>query len=278
MLQLAEMKGENRIALFRDAGAEIVKRLPKHKSVVGAIFIGGIVRGFADKYSDVDVLLFLEHEDATIRSSVRSLAKEIEDTFSIETDIEVHVLDEYARQNWDEYLKWDLSNCMVVFDRHGRLSELLRKKLAVAEEEWQLRIAKLMIYITWYCFPEREHVPSMIDLWSDRGDPASAQYAVSYTLESIVELLYTLNRSFLPAAKWRIYHTRKLNWTPERFTDTLEDAMLIREISVEDARLRMRTLKPIWHAMLTRIQDEFGMDFDVAKSLYLQRVLHLPLE
>ncbi len=169
MLQLIEMKGENLIGVFKDAGAEIVKRLSKYKSVVGALFTGGIVRGFADKYSDLDVLLFLEHDDATVRSSVRALAKEIEHRFSVETDIEVHVLDAYMQGDWDEYLKWDLSNSMVVLDRHGRLPELLKKKLAVAEEEWQLRIAKSMIYISWYCFPEREHVPSMIDLWSDRG-------------------------------------------------------------------------------------------------------------
>jgi len=276
MLQLIEMKGENLIGVFKDAGAEIVKRLSKHKSVVGALFTGGIVRGFADKYSDVDVMIFLDHEDASVRSSVRLLAGEIDARFSIETDIEVHVLDEYIQQDWGEYLKWDLSNGMVVFDRHGGLSELLKEKLAVAEEEWQLRIAKSMIYISWYCFPEKEHVPSMIDLWSDRGDSASAQYAVVYTLESIVELLYTLNRSFLPAPKWRIYNISQLTWLPKNHVDALRDAMLIREISVEDARRRARALAPIWHEMLNRIHEEFGMDFQVATSLYLGKVLHLP--
>ena len=276
MSEVSEMKGENRIDLFKDVGAAMVKRLSRHKSVVGALFIGGIARGFADKYSDVDILLFLDHEDAAICPLVRSLAEESENRFSLETDIEVHVLEEYIQQDWDEYLKSDMSKSVVAFDRHGRLSELLKKKLEVAEEGWQLRIAKLMIYISWYCFPEKERVPSMIDLWSDRGNPASAQYAVSYTLESIVELLYVLNRCFLPAPKWRIYNISQLTWLPKNYADALTDAMLIREISVEDARRRARALAPIWHEMLSRILDEFGMNFQVAQSLYLKEVLHLP--
>ncbi len=97
MLEVTEMKGENRIDLFKDVGTEIVKKMARHKSVVGALFIGGIARGFADKYSDVDILLFLDHEDATIRSLVRSLAKELEGRSSLETDIEVCVLEEYMQ-------------------------------------------------------------------------------------------------------------------------------------------------------------------------------------
>lgn len=276
MFHLTDMKGNNRIGMFKEAGTEIVRRLSEFDSVVGALFTGGIARRFTDKYSDVDVLLFVEHEDATVRSSVWPLAEEIEHRFSVETDIEVHVLDEYMQRDWDEYLKWDLSNSMVVFDKDGRLSELLKKKLEVTEEDWRLRVAKTMIYISWYCFPEEEHMPSMIDLWSDRGDPASAQYAVVYTLESIVELLYTLNRSFLPAPKWRIYNISQLTWLPKNYVDALRDAMLIREISVKDARRRARALAPIWHEMLNRIHEEFGMDFQVATSLYLGKVLHLP--
>ncbi len=274
---MVEMKGNNLIDTFKKAANEIVMNLRTHDSVIGALYTGGIVREFADRYSDVDVVLFLQHEDPSVRVLAHSLSKEIESKYNVETDIELHVLYTYMKMNWSEYLKWDLSNSVIVFDKDGTVTELLTKKLEMTEDEWLFRIALGMIYISWYCFPVESHVPSMINLWNDRGDPASAQYAVTYTLDMIVEVLYNLNRSFLPAPKWRIHYAHKLNWKPENFSEAIKSAMLVREISIEDTRRRAEILVPIWKQMLSRIYNEFGMNYQMARSIYVEKVLNLPI-
>ncbi len=101
---------------------------------------------------------------------------------------------------------------------------------------------------------------------------------MSYALELILGLLYTLNRSFLPAPKWRFYYIGQLAWLPKICADALRDAMLIREISTKDAQRRARNLAPVWHEILNRFHDGFRMDSEVAKRLYLETILHLPLE
>jgi len=275
---MTEMKGTNLIDTFKKAANEIVMNLRTHDSVIGALYTGGIVREFADKYSDVDVIIFLQHEDPSVRVQAHSLSKETESKYNVETDIEIHVLYTYMKMNWNEYLKWDLSNSVIVFDKDGTVTELLAKKLKVPEEEWLFRIALEMTYVSWYCFPLESNIPSMIDLWEDRGDPISAQYAVTYTLDMIVETLYNINRSFLPAPKWRMQYTQTLNWIPDNFIEAVRDAMLIREISIEDTRRRAEILAPIWKQMLGRIYDEFGMDYEMAGNIYVKKVLNLPVD
>ena len=93
----------------------------------------------------------------------------------------------------------------------------------------------------------------------------------------IVEVLYHLNRSFLPAPKWRMQYIHKLNWIPDKFTEAARDAMLVREISIEDTRRRAEILAPIWKQMLGRIYDEFGMDYEMAGNIYVEKVLNLPI-
>jgi predicted nucleotidyltransferase len=269
-----KMKGKNLIDIFTRAGNDVVSQLMGHDSVVGVLFTGGIARGFADKYSDVDVHVFISEEDASVHEQVKAITSEIEDRQGFETDIEVHVFDSFMEQEWNEYLRWDLSNSKIAFDRQGMLSSLLAERLKMNEEEWKLRVARAMIYLSWYSFPERSDIPSMIDLWDDRGDPASAQYAVSYALELIVEILYALNRSYLPAPKWRLHYIKNLEWVPEGFWIGLEEGMLIREISVEDARRRASSLLSIWKDLLVQIQKVTGLNYESAKKLYVQKVLH----
>jgi predicted nucleotidyltransferase len=270
-----EMKGKNLIDIFTKAGNDFVSQLMGHDSVVGVLFTGGIARGFADKYSDVDVYVFISQEDASVHDLVKTITSEIENRQGLETDIEVHVFGSFMEQEWNEYLKWDLSNSKIAFDREGMLSSRLAKRLKMNDEEWNLRVARAMLYLSWYSFPERSDIPSMIDLWDDRGDPSSAQYAVSYALELVVEILYALNRSYLPAPKWRLHYIKKLDWIPKNFSAVFEDAMLIREISVKDARRRASSLLPLWEEMLTHVQEVSGLNYEQAKKIYIEKVLHL---
>lgn len=269
------MKGKNRIDTLRKAAEDIIDRLNGNENVTGILYTGGLTRGFADKYSDLDIFVFLSQDSPAFRKQVKSISREIEQKHSVETDIEVHVLDSFMEQEWSEYLKWDLSNSKIVFDRDGALSKKLSGNLKLDNELARLRIAKDMVYISWYCFPERREIPSMIDLWDDRGDAISAHYAVSYAMELIIEILYALNQSHVPAPKWRMHCIHSLDWIPKDFQVIMERAMLIKEISAKEARKRASALLPLWKEILNHIQQTSGLDYEQAKKLYIEKVLHL---
>jgi predicted nucleotidyltransferase len=269
------MKGKNQIELFKKAANEIVELLSKNEAVIGIMYSGGLARGFADKYSDVDILVFMSSENSAVRKSAKLISAEIEHRDAIETDIEVHVIDSFMKQQWDDYLKWDLSNSKVAFDRDGTFSKKLGEKLKVDKEFIKTRIAKNIVYISWYYFPERGEVPSMVDLWEDRDDSASAHYAVSYTLDLIIEILYALNESYVLAPKWRVHPTQNLHWIPKDFQVILEKAMLIKDLSVKEARKRASILLPLWKEILNHIQQILDMNYEQAKNLYVEKVLHL---
>jgi predicted nucleotidyltransferase len=272
------MKGKNQIELFKKAADEIVELLSKNEAVIGIMYSEGLARGFADKYSDVDILVFMSSENSAVRKSAKLISADIEHRDAIETDIEVHVLDAFMKQQWDDYLKWDLSNSKVVFDRDGVSSKKIGEKLKVDEEFTKTQIAKNMVYISWYCFPEKSGIPSMIDLWDNRGDPASAHHAVSYAMDLTTEILYALNKSYIPAPKWRIHYLQNLDLVSMDFQSIFEKAILVREMSVTDARKRASTLHPLWREMLVLIQATKGLDYEQAKKYYIEKTLHLLVE
>jgi predicted nucleotidyltransferase len=266
------LKGTNRIDTFRMVANELVQRVSHFSSVEGILFIGGLARGFADKYSDVDIIVLLNNEDPYTRDFLPSVSANLEDKSNLEIDVEVYLFDRYSEREWNEYLKWDLSHSEVAFDRHGRVTTMLKDKLAMSDQEWQVRISKAIVYFTWYCRAADEYTPTMIDLWKARGDVLSAEYSVNYGIELILDLAYALNKSFLPAPKWRFGYTRTLDWIPNEFEEHMTEAMVCKELSDEDAHRRASSLKKIWPEFLEKAESDFGLTRDEVRRIYIKAV------
>ncbi len=269
------LKGTNRIDTFRMVAHELVQRVSHFTSVDGILYIGGLVRGFADKYSDVDIIVLLNNEDPYTRDFLPSISANLEDKSNLEIDVEVYLIDTYQEREWNEFLKWDLAHSEVVFDRHGRVATMLKEKLRMSEDEWRVRISKSIVYFSWYCCAADEYTPTMIDMWVDRGDIVSAEYSVNYGIELILDLVYALNRSFLPAPKWRFGYTRTLDWLPEEFEENICEAMLCLELSDEDAHRRALGLKKMWPQFLEKAEKDFGLTREEVRSVYIKAVYGL---
>jgi len=59
---VVQLKGENRIKKFRRVAEGLASKISACEGVTGIVFIGGLVRGFADKFSDLDITVFLNKE------------------------------------------------------------------------------------------------------------------------------------------------------------------------------------------------------------------------
>jgi len=266
------LKGTNRIDTFRMVAHEIVQRVSHFASVCGILYMGGLVRGFADKFSDVDIIVLLNNEDPFTRDFLPSISATLEDKSNLEIDLEVYLIEEYALREWDEYTKWDLAHSEIAFDRHGNAAAMLKEKLHMSDDDWKLRLSKSMVYFSWYCSPAEDYIPTMSDMWIERGDEASAAYSITYSIELILDMLYSLNRSFLPAPKWRVSYTKSLDWVPTDFDANLREAMLTLEISEEDTKRRAIALKKIWPDILVKAESEFGLNREEARKVYISAV------
>ena len=271
---MSELKGKNRIRLFRQAAEELSLKIAQSESVAGIVFLGGLVRGFADKFSDVDITVFTSKSDKKLTKQIRSLALEKERQFGVEIDLEIQLLEDYKRRKWSEINRWEFSRAQIVFDPKGEIKKMFAEKLRVSKSFWVKRIVICGEYLKWYCCPPRKDVGTVAESWIERGDLLSAHYCLDYAVELLIRVIYALNREFLPAPKWKIFYSYELKWLPEDYRRLLGEAMLAKSFSVKDFNRRLRAMRELWCGILPKIRKETGLTTELISKYYVEKVLH----
>lgn len=270
---MATLKGENQLQKFRRVADGLVEKIVANEDVEGVIFIGGLVRGFVDRYSDLDVTVFLGREDAALRRRIYELASAEERRSDIEVDLEVHVLQDFAKRKWSEAERFEFSKAEIVFDRNGKVAKLFEKRLKVPREFWVKRLAVCAEYLKWYCCPLRVSVGTVAEAWVDRGDLAAAHYCVSYGVDLFLEALFAVNGEFLPPPKWRIFYSYRLKWLPGGYEALLKEAMLLRAFSVEELDRRLAAVRKLWALVLPKVEEETAMKANELSRYFVENVL-----
>lgn len=60
---MLNVKGKNQIRKFRRIAEGLTSNISPYEGVAGIVFVGGLVRGFTDKFSDLDIIVFLNRKD-----------------------------------------------------------------------------------------------------------------------------------------------------------------------------------------------------------------------
>jgi len=270
---LVRLSGKNEIDRFRSVAEQLALRVSPLKGVAGVIFIGGLVRGFADRSSDVDVTVFLSEPDEDLRRHIRKIGVDESRNSGLDLDLEIHVLSDFFKRKWDEISMWEFGRAEIVFDPKGAVSRLLRKKLQVSEAFWIRRIAVYAEYLKWYCCPLREEVRTVAETWVDRGDLFSAHYCLNYSVDLVIRLLFALNREFLPAPKWRVFYSYGLKLLPKNYKMLLQEAIIVRSVSVADLKRRMKAIRLLWHEIVHSIEKDAGLSLEQLSKFYVKDVL-----
>ncbi|MDH7607388.1 MAG: nucleotidyltransferase domain-containing protein [Candidatus Bathyarchaeota archaeon] len=125
----AKLKGRNRVAHFRQVAEELASKIAAYNEVAGIMFIGGLVRGFADEFSDIDIVALLKRRNEDLRKKLVKLWLDKERLSNIEIDFEVHSIGDFKKQTWDEVDRWEFSKAKIVFDPNGETKKVLEEKL-----------------------------------------------------------------------------------------------------------------------------------------------------
>jgi len=270
---LVRLNGKNEIDRFRNVAKQVALQVSPLKGVAGIIFIGGLVRGFADRSSDVDVTVFLSKPDEDLKRHIRKIGLNESRNSGLDLDLEIHVLSDFFKRKWDETSMWEFRRAEIVFDPKGAVGKLLKKKLQVSEAFWTRRIVVYAEYLKWYCCPLKEELGTVAETWVDRGDLVSAHYCLNYSVDLVIRLLFALNREFLPAPKWRVFNSSGLNRLPKNYRVLLQEAIIVRSVSVGDLERRMKAIRLLWREIVHDIEKDAGLTLEQLSKFYVKDVL-----
>jgi predicted nucleotidyltransferase len=269
-----ELQGENHIGRFQKVAEELTAKLALCEGVEGIVFIGGLIRGFVDKFSDLDVIVLLDRQDEDLRRRIYRIGLDEERCSGIEPDLEVHSLEDFRKIKLSEPEKWELSRADIVLDLKGEVKKALRKKLRLVGDFWVKRIAICVEYLKWYCCPPRKNVGTIAEAWIERGDLASAHYCLNYGVELLVRMLFALNKEFMPAPKWRLFYSYSLKWLPEGYGELIKQTLLVKELSVKEHDRRLKAIKEIWRRTMVKVEEETNLSLAQLSKYYVEKILH----
>jgi len=270
---IAELKGENRIELFRRVAQKLVSEITEYKNVEGIMFMGGLARGFTDKFSDLDMTVLLGKRDERLKTQIRELSELEMRRSVIDIDLEIHVLEDFKKRKWNETDRWDFSHGEIVFDLNGKIRKMFEAKLKMPKDFWIRRIAACSEYMKWYCCPPKDDVGTIAEAWIDRGDLTAAHDSLNYAVELFFEAIFALNKEFLPPPKWRIHYSYKLKWLPEKYKELLEEMVISKSLTTEDFDRRLEAIRKAWSTVLPKIQHETGLTPSQTTKYYVEKIL-----
>ena len=165
------------------------------------------------------------------------------------------------------------SKAEIIFDPNGMVKQLFDEKLGVSSEFWIRRIVVCSEYLKWYCCPFDEGASTMAEAWIDRGDLLSAQYCLSYSLDTMLRIVFALNKEFVPPAKWKLFYSYTLRWLPTNYKKLLEKIVTIQAFSEGDFQRRLTALRTLWRDILPKIEEETGLKPDAMSKYYVEKIL-----
>jgi predicted nucleotidyltransferase len=248
-----ELKRE-RFAEATAVAKEFASKL-KRKGVVGIVFLGGIARGYFDKFSDIDIIVF--------KKKKAKLGMKPEDEIEykgFKIDYEITDYEDSVKSEWETVKKWTFSTAKIFYDPEGKIGTLIREKVRLKDKERKWMIIEGMTQSEWHCNDCSES-------WVYRNDIESAHRSINLALEYFMKAIFGLNNELLPDEKWLMYEVRRLKWLPEGFNEKLKEIILIKDISIKELRRRRNALNRLWKQVLPKAEKKVGMKFDEFKRL-----------
>lgn len=264
---LTNVQTENIQNVVRERIKEFIERLKQFPEVEGIVCLGGMVntgyRDFVDKYSDIDISIFLNCDRNHLPDWLPTFAWEIPielpngRTQLIEVNLYQQIIDEEERCEWDDAKKEAYAySSEVVFDRNDRIQALINEKTPMTPEYRKLLLAHILARIDWNVIenPLRE---------MERGFVQDGHILLNQGIENLVELVYTYNGKYKPHSKWAIAMTDSLPELPKDFKERLSKAMKIEEITAKDLYRRRKVLLGLVQEIEDKIKEEHIFDQDI---------------
>jgi predicted nucleotidyltransferase len=271
---MVKLKGKNQINKFKQIADKLTSRIASHEGVGGIVLVGGLVRGFVDRFSDLDIFVFLNKKDEELVTKISNMGVDEGKLTGIDVDLEIHVLEDFKKLKWDETDKWDFCKAKIVYDPDGNVEKVFREKSKIPKDFWVKRIVVYAEYLKWYCCPPKNGVGTVAEAWIERGNLAAAHYCLSYAVDLLLKMLFALNEEFLPSPKWRIFCSHNLKWLPEDYEALIREIMRVEDLSSREFKRRLEDIQKLWRRVVPKIENETGLALEQLSKYYVREILH----
>jgi predicted nucleotidyltransferase len=123
-------------AFFRQAQI-FADRFAAHEGVVGVLLTGGVARGYADHFSEIDLAVYLRRSTPKrwIQSGLAPYAEGDSCLDGWHVDFDYLCYEDELEAEWDHVKRWDRSYAVVLHDPQDLMRELLAEKAMLTNGE-----------------------------------------------------------------------------------------------------------------------------------------------
>lgn len=139
-----KLTGKNNIRLFRQVARRLASDIARCKQVRG--------------------MVFLERKNQVQETQIRDMVTKEAKRSGIDTDLEIHLLKDFAKWKWTEINRWDFSHAEIAFDKKEHIGRIIEAGVKVSDEFWTRRIVLCAEYMKWYCYPPRRALAQSLKL------------------------------------------------------------------------------------------------------------------
>lgn len=239
-MYINRIKTENLKSSIRQRIVPYMNRLKELDFVEGIVLLGGLAntdsRNFMDKFSDVDMAIFIQGHKFEFTKFELLPDFEFHVPFEgrlLEINVHQQFCEDEKAVDWDEGKKEAYTyTSEIIFDRNGEVKQLIDTHTGFNEE---YRCSRLSIILSQYYWLVNINPLRQIE----RGYLFNAMDLLNTGLDLLIEGIYLYNRRYRPHPKWRIEIAKDLPWLPTEFEFHLHESFIINKFD-EDNVLRRR--------------------------------------
>jgi predicted nucleotidyltransferase len=190
----------------------------------GIVYLGGLARGFADEFSDIDIALFSKKPMPNLQLGERLSPEGY--------DLEIYniAMDE-GFQKWTPIQKEAYEEGVVIYDKNNNVTPFLNDALCFNDDYRIKRSLELIFNMAWHGWiytPYKNKTEKGYfwvlpeDLWFRRNHTANAFYVAQKSIEHYIELMFVINRKWSPDYKWRYIKYLNLPVLPKNAKENLD--------------------------------------------------------
>jgi predicted nucleotidyltransferase len=255
-------------AYFRQA-QEFAGRFAVCDGVAGVLLTGGVARGYADHFSELDLAVYLTrpHFEAWTQRGLASFPEGDSWLDGWHVDFDYFCYEDEVEAEWEPVKRWDRSYAVVLYDPQGLMGEMLACKAVLTERDKQhLTSHHLILYGEYFC-------DLVVPAWIHRGDLLAAHHCLNAALDSLVKAVFLANDELIPFDKWTLNLSYTLPWTPPNWRERVEGAMLVQEVSQAEVERRRALIRDLFLECKERLVGEStqGLDLIEARKLEMLR-------
>jgi predicted nucleotidyltransferase len=251
---------------YHQQAQQLARQFAIMEGVVGVLLTGGLTFGEADRYSDIDLAVYLRQQSLRTWYFGEAPLPEGQSRYR-NFRLDIAYLDyelEYSR-DWTSTDVWRASRAEILYDPEGLIGELLEsKKLgADAYRQKSVDLARDIAFV----------LDQLVPAWLYRGETLAAHMLINETASRLIELIHLANASPVPEPGWDVVLAGKLESVPEDLTSALEDVLHTRDLSADEASRRRYSLQALLRQCVSSLPGGRHLSGEAGTSTSLQAML-----